>query len=105
MGFGEAALAGGGRDDRQSRGLGQRDEFFVTLRDAHAIAGDHHRSLGGKQRLRRGGNARRIGCRRWRRQIIARGIQPGCESGFTVPDSESCANSTATGPGCPPSRA
>ena len=77
MGFGEAALPGGGRHNRQSRGLGQRDQFFVALRDAHAVAGDHHRSLGGKQCLSGGGNARRIGRRRRGRQIIARGIQPG----------------------------
>jgi hypothetical protein len=65
--FREAALAGRGRDHRQARRLDQRDELIVALRDAHAVAGDHHRPLGGQQCLRRRGDTRRIG-RGWRRR-------------------------------------
>ena len=104
MGFGEAALAGGRRHHRQSRRLGQRDELVIALRDAHAVAGDHHRPLRGKQRLRGGGHARRIGRRRrGRADSSASDTAPAANPAATVPDSESMANSTATGPGCPAS--
>ena len=75
MRLGKAALAGGGRRDRHPGGLGEVAQLLVGLRDAHAVAGDDHRALGGEDALGGGRDLRRVGRRRGRRQIVAGRIQ------------------------------